>query len=451
MARSDLSPAARRAMDARAGIARQDMPLGLSGLVKPVVRLKKGKDGKPARRGYIENLRQSWNGGEIILNGPEIDAQDLGVLLACAALALRDADRHADLKQSVDIEDLLATPPKNQPNAAADKLTFTLETTLAALCREIGRDPEDGRAHQMIRDSFVRLSSIVTTATSGACGAFTHLIKGGAWEGRNAVSVTLNYRLTRAMLGEGSFGRVRMQVFRNLSPVGQVLYHWLACWRPGYGTCPPIGLDTLARHVWGEDAKGATARERRQQLRKALAELPTDEWSVGIDRQLVRIERKNIEFSPEPVFLATPTRVLDYASPSENRGRIKLPHERGEREPGCADGSPASPTHPTPAPNPPLPGLVTAACPAPAGALAFGRQHDGDQTSVAETGTVAGDEENRPHIFAGSICGRPTSKNSLLTGLIARTVTSTLPTTRKSSTDESDAYAGHSSTWVTHG
>ena len=112
---------------------------------------------------------------------------------------------------------------------------------------------------------------------------------------------------------------------------------------------------------------------------------------------------------------------------------------------------PAIQANPTTAGHPPLPGLVTAACPAPAGALAFGRQHDGDQTSVAETGTVAGDEENRPHIVAGSICGRPTSKNSLLTGLIARTVTSTQPTTRKASTDESDAYAGHSSTGGTHG
>ena len=357
MARSDLSPTARRAMDARQGVARQDMPLGLSGLVKPVVRLKKSKDGKPERRGYIENLRQSWNGGEIILNGAEIDAQDLGVLLSCAALALRDADRHGYLTQGVDIEGLLATPPRNQPNAAADKDVFTLDTTLAALCREIGRDPEDGRAHQMIRDSLARLSSIVITAKSGARGAFTHLISGGAWQGRNAVSVTLNYRLTRAMLGEGSFGRVRMQVFRNLSPVGQVLYHWLACWRPGYGTCPPIRLDTLARHVWGEDAKGAMVRRRRQQLREALAELPIDEWGVEFDKQVARIERKNIDSSQEPVFLSTPTRVSEYASPSENRGRIKLPHERGEREPGCADGLPGSATHPTPAPNPPLSGL----------------------------------------------------------------------------------------------
>ncbi len=425
MARSNLSLTARRAMDARAGIARQDMPLGLSGLVRPVVRLKKSKDGKPGRRGYIENLRQSWNGGEIILNGPEIDAQDLGVLLACAALALRDAERHADLKQSIDIEGLLAAPPNKQPNAAADKLTFTLETTLAAICREIGRDPEDGRAHQLIRDSLVRLSSIVVTAKSGERGAFTHLIAGGAWEGRNAVSVTLNYRLTRAMLGDGSFGRVRMQVFRNLSPVGQVLYHWLACWRPGYGTCPPIGLDVLARHVWGEDAKGATARERRQQLRRALAELPKDEWCVGIDRQLVCIERKNIDSDQEPVFLATPTRVPDYASLSENRGRIKLPHERG-REAGCAGGLPASPTHAaTPAPNPHLPVLDTAACPAPAGATGFGLHQTDRQPGGAENGALA--------------------------GLGGRTATHVPAASQNPATGDSDAIEGHSWRGGEHG
>ncbi|OIQ91717.1 hypothetical protein GALL_263480 [mine drainage metagenome] len=112
---------------------------------------------------------------------------------------------------------------------------------------------------------------------------------------------------------------------------------------------------------------------------------------------------------------------------------------------------PAVQANPTAAGHPPLPGLVTAACPAPAGALAFGRQHDGDQTSVAGTGTVAGDEKSRPHIVAGSIRGRPKSKNSLLMGLIARPATSAPPTTRKAAKDDSDAFAGQSCIGGTHG
>ncbi|MEW6559962.1 MAG: hypothetical protein AB1412_07150 [Pseudomonadota bacterium] len=112
---------------------------------------------------------------------------------------------------------------------------------------------------------------------------------------------------------------------------------------------------------------------------------------------------------------------------------------------------PAIQAHLLPAGHPPLPGLVTAACPAPAGALAFGRQHDGDQASIAGTGTVAGDEENRPRIVAGSIRGRPKAKGGLLTGLIHRSTTSASPTTRKAAQDDSAAFSGHSNTGATHG
>ena len=322
MAQSKPTPAARRSMDARQGVARQDMALGLAPFLKPVIR---------GKRGWIEGIKQSWNGGVLELAGPELDAGDLGVLLALLALALRNtAGAGPRLEPGRAVQGMLPEESGGKRNAAADEDVLPLQTTLAAICREVGRDPEDGRAHAAIRASIKRLQGVVIEARSGDAWASTHLIAGAAGRGKGAVSVALNYRLTRAVLGTASYSRIRMSVWRRLSPVGQVLYHWLACWRPGYGTCPPIGLDTLARHVWGEDAKGAMVRRRRQQVRDALAELPIDEWSVGIDRQLVRIERKNIEFSPKPVFLSTPTRVLEYAPPSENGAHIRLPHEMGE-------------------------------------------------------------------------------------------------------------------------
>uniref|UniRef100_E6PSI4 Putative Replication protein C n=1 Tax=mine drainage metagenome TaxID=410659 RepID=E6PSI4_9ZZZZ len=315
-------------MDARQGVARQDMALGLAPFIKPVIR---------GKRGWVEGITQQWNGGTLELAGPELDAGDLGVLLALLALALRAvAGDEPHLESGRAAKGILPEPGgKPKPNAAAEKDVLPMQTTLAAICREIGRDPEDGRAHAAIRASIKRLQGVVIEARSGDAWASTHLIAGAAGRGKAAVSITLNYRLTRAVLGTASYGRVRMQVFRDLSPVGQVLYHWLACWRPGYGTCPPIRLDTLARHVWGEDAKGAMVRRRRQQLRDALAELPIDEWSVEIDKQVARIERKNIDSSQEPVFLSTPTRVSEYASPSENEGHMRLPHEMGERLPSA--------------------------------------------------------------------------------------------------------------------
>ncbi len=326
MAQSKPTPAARRSMDARQGVARQDMALGLAPFIKPVIR---------GKRGWVEGITQPWNGGMLELAGPELDAGDLGVLLALLALALRAvAGDEPHLESGREIQGMLPAPG-GKPNAAAEKDVLPMQTTLAAICREIGRDPEDGRAHAAIRASIKRLQGVVIEARSGDAWASTHLIAGAAGRGKAAVSITLNYRLTRAVLGTASYGRVRMCVWRSLSPVAQCLYHFLACWRPGYGTCPPIRLDALARHVWGEDAKGAMVRRRRQQLRDALAELPMDEWSVGIDKQVASIERKNIDSSQEPVFLSTPTRVSEYASPSENEGLMRLPHEMGERLPSA--------------------------------------------------------------------------------------------------------------------
>ncbi len=328
MAQSKPTPAARRSMDARQGVARQDMALGLSPLVKPIIR---------GKRVWLEGIKQSWNGGLLELAGPELDAGDLGVLLALLALALRNTGEQR-LEPGLAVQGML---PKSggKPNSAGDKDVLPLQTTLAAICREIGRDTEDGRAHAAIRASIKRLQGVVIEARSGDAWASTHLIAGAAGRGKGAVSVALNYRLTRAVLGTASYGRIRMSVWRRLSPVGQCLYHWLACWRPGYGTCPPIWLDTLSRHVWGAEAAGATLRDRRRMLLAALSELPSDEWTVQIHGKSARIERKNIDaqvgpeplFLPtpgeEPVFLPTPTRVFAHAPQNEKGPCIKLLHE----------------------------------------------------------------------------------------------------------------------------
>jgi hypothetical protein len=312
-------------MDARQGVARQDMALGLASFIKPVIR---------GKRGLVEGVKQQWNGGTLELAGPELDAGDLGVLLALLALALRAAADKDEphLESGHRINGMLPTPssPKGTPNAATDKDVLTVQTTLAAVCREIGRDPEDGRAHTAIRASIKRLQGVVIEARSGGAWASTHLIAGAAGRGKAAVSITLNYRLTRAVLGTASYGRIRMSVWRQLSPVSQCLYHFLACWRPGYGACPQIRLDTLARHVWRDAKQGAAQRERRRLLRAGIEELNAaggGEWCIDERDGLLQIERQPDD---EPVFSPTPTRVSAHASTYENEGHIRLPHEMGE-------------------------------------------------------------------------------------------------------------------------
>jgi hypothetical protein len=309
-------------MDARQGVARQDMALGLAPFIKPVIR---------GRRGWVEGVKQRWNGGVLEIAGSELDAGDLGVLLALLALALRAAADECEpqLEAGHKVSGMLPTSgsPKGTPNAATDKDVLPMQTTLASICREIGRNPEDGRAHAAIRASIKRLQGVVIEARSGDAWASTHLITSAVGRGKAAVSIALNYRLTRAVLGTASYGRIRMSVWRQLSPVGQCLYHWLACWRPGYGACPPIGIDTLARHVWGDAKQGAAQRERRRLLRAAIEELNAagrGEWCIDERDGLLQIERQP---DAEPVFSPTPTRVFTHALQSEKRARIRLSHE----------------------------------------------------------------------------------------------------------------------------
>ncbi len=283
-------------IDARRGVARQDMALGLAGLIRPKIQAKRDKKGRlTGGRQYVEGLPQTWAGGDIIWSGPQLDAFDLQVHLACQALALQaSCDGETKLTQGANVAGLLVKPPKGgQANMADDRLTLELETSMSAVCLLIGRSPDDGRAHISIRASLTRLASIVVTASQDDEAAFTHLIGGGAFSGRNAIRLTLSYRLTQAVLGEGSYARIRLAEFARLNPVAQLVYHWLACWRPGAGSCKPIGLDKLAAHVWGACEDGATVRERRQQLKAALASLPDDEWDIKLlDGNLVQITRK---------------------------------------------------------------------------------------------------------------------------------------------------------------
>ena len=291
----------RRRLDARAGIARQDMAFGLAGMVRPVCR---------GRRAWIEGTRQSWMDGWIEIQGPELDAADLGVLLALLAIALRQGGDQA-LGQEVD--GLLAAPAgparNAAQNAAGEQSAITLRTTMAELCREIDRDPGAGSAHQAIRASLTRLAGVVFRAeTADGRWAVTHLIAGGAGAGRGAVIVSLSYRLTRALLGQGSYSRIDMAAWRQLAPVAKCLTHWLACWYGAGSGERRIGLDKLATHVWGEAAHGATGRRQRQQLRNALGEIEASGgWIARECGGVVTIERT------KPVALSTQTRRLEYA------------------------------------------------------------------------------------------------------------------------------------------
>ncbi|MDA8254114.1 MAG: replication protein C, IncQ-type [Betaproteobacteria bacterium] len=255
------------------------MAIGLAGLFRPVIR---------GKRGWLEGLRQQWNGGFLEFAGPELDSKDMLVLLAIQHLALRELN--AGQAQRVDgaAAGLIPAEKNRHGNRAVEAQAIGLQTSMAEMCRAIGRDPDDGRAHTSIRASLKRLQGVVVEARSGEEWATSNLIRGGAGRGRGAVTVSLNFRLTRAVLGECSYSRIDVLQLAELPPVAQILVAWLCCWRPGHGKCPSITIDSLCRHVWGRGSDAADAphdalqRRRRQQIRAALAALPPREWRVAV-------------------------------------------------------------------------------------------------------------------------------------------------------------------------
>jgi hypothetical protein len=280
---SSLPPEARRDIDVRERVARNDMAFGLTSIVRA---LRRG-----AKREYVE-LSQSWGGGVIQIAGPVIDDWDLGVLLVLETLALRNPQNKQLGKQ---VHNLLPQPKEGrltEDNTASEHETITIRTSLADICNEL-EVGDDGPTRAAIRKSIRRLTSIVVEAEHGDRWALTHLIQGVVGKGRNSVEVTLSYRLTRAILGSGSYARIYLRSYRAL-PAGapRVLYAWLCAWfAASYGE-RTILLGTLARHVYGEEGVDWKARDHRRAVRKALRVLPSGEFRAREgEGGLVTIER----------------------------------------------------------------------------------------------------------------------------------------------------------------
>ena len=434
------------------------------------------------------------------VHGVEMNVFEQGIFLSVLALA------GDGLMQTAKEAGLLPTLPDNsnpnaprdakpEDNSAAQGQCVRVNTSIAELCRMAGlADAPGGGTRAAIKTAFSRLAMLTVFAQDerGKWG-ITHLIGGGMGDDPGGkVSAWLNPRSTRAVLGERAYAPVSMQVWRELpTPPAKALYAWLCAWFAGGTGTRQISMDALEIHVFGALAKSKQTRsDRRKEIRMALTaieratagEIATTPASSG--GKNVTITRQWTTPSAQPQcetratssagFDAKPRPAPDCATSSAG------PHQNGESSASqypcvfhaigqCftgavqvaatssssavlrADRLHCSENHQNTAPNTPLPGLVTAACPAPAGALALGRQHDGYQASVAGTGTAAGDEKNRPHIVTGSIHGRSKMKNSLLMGLIDRSTTSASQTTRKPAKSDSDAFAGQSCGGGTYG
>ncbi len=274
--RAKLPAEARRRIEISREVARQDMAIGLMSLFCQL------RDSKT--RKYIEEIKQPWNGGVISVNGPELSSFDQDVLFGLLALALQ-RERDCEKKSGLEI------PEINAGGGVESADTLTLRTGYAELARIMGYESEDMKP---IKKAIKRLSSVVVEAQTKDAWATSHLIHGAAGKGRGAVKVVFSWRLTRALLGDGSYAAVSMSD-RRILPGGlaRLVHAWLCAWFASQSGRRSISLETLESHVYREPAKSdRTTRDRRQKLRAAVDSLRMIGWGVKWRGDIAEIERR---------------------------------------------------------------------------------------------------------------------------------------------------------------
>lgn len=254
---------ASREIDAREEVARYDMAFGIASIARP---LKKGS----VRTAFIK--KQGWKGGVICIRGITPDDHDLGVLLAFIVLA---EQQRPERQQGREVAELLL--PTKQKNAAADLDVVTVAITYAAVRQILGLKSDSGTNNAAIWQSLCNLATIVIDAQADGKIALTHLIRPSRGTANETLTVTLSYRLTRALLGEGSYGAIDMKAFRAL-PGGatRILFVWFCSWFGGSRGNRRVGLNKLVEIVWGEPTTKMAVNDiknRRRAVRNSLTSI----------------------------------------------------------------------------------------------------------------------------------------------------------------------------------
>src|SRR5487761_1961352 len=135
MARSSwgrrLPLAARLDIERTFQVARQDMAIGLTSLFRAL------PDG--AKRRYL-SLAQDWNGGTVAIDGPELSQFDQAVLFAVLALAAQGMPPLAAILGLTAPDGLITD--RSVHNRALGESVVIIDTTMSALARMAGSDPE---------------------------------------------------------------------------------------------------------------------------------------------------------------------------------------------------------------------------------------------------------------------------------------------------------------------
>ncbi len=446
-------PAAARADMARTRqVAKNEMAIGLMSVFRPL------PDGAVRREVMFDQKFADW---QVRIHGVEMNIFEQGIFLSILALA-----GDGVMQTAMEAGMVPKLPDNSNPNAPRDakpedntaalRECVKVNTSIAELCRMAGiADAPGGQTRAAIKAAFSRLAMLTVFAQDGrGKWGITHLISGGLGSDQDGkVSVWLNPRSTRAVLGERAYAPVSMQVWRELpSQPAKALYAWLCAWFAGGTGTRQISMDALEIHVFGALAKSKpTKSRRRKEIRVALAAIEQEttgeiaamlmtrgEKNVTITRQFTKKVCKsmdNLLAAPKAELGAKIRPARNHTTPSA------IPHQSGassasqypcvfhgigqcstdgvlvaatsssqqccaaERLHCCEKNQKPeqTPKQKNRASNPHLPVLDTAACPAPAGATGFGLHQTDRQPGCAENGALAGlDGRTAIHVPAAS-------------------------------------------------
>lgn len=260
--------------------ARLDAAVGLSALFMALPDTSRDE-------GIARTLRQKWKGGLVIIMGRVMSSFPQDILLALLAAA---RDGNAALPG----EDMIADGESGMGQAEGREV-ISLRVTYPRLA-ELSGHTNSTKFRAAARDA-VQMLAGVTVRGEGADGSFAvqRLISGAAGEGRKGVSVTLNWRLSLAVLGGGIYGSIPLAERHQLDKTARIVHAWLACWL-GAKTRGSISLAALAAHIFPTGKKPTARQQRFQQsaLKRAMGVIGgLDAWQIGLDAMgVAHIERQ---------------------------------------------------------------------------------------------------------------------------------------------------------------
>lgn len=251
-----------RIFDGKNGVARYDMGIGLASIAKPTARNMK-------REEFIIN--QKWNEGKMEIMGLTLDDFDISVLLSIIAIATA---MEAKTKNGNDagITKIDDKQKKGRVNMAENLPVFTLKTSYGQIV-DVMNWSKSGTLHADIWMSIKRLAMITVDIKTPDLWAFTHLIHAGlSNENSQTIEISLNFRLTSAIMGESSYAAIDMNVLNKLPRgVARIMYVWLASWYGAAAGKRSIGYEKLAEHVWGKEEVDTKTNQKRREYLKVAA------------------------------------------------------------------------------------------------------------------------------------------------------------------------------------